>query len=75
MQIAASPTDDWSLRVSFPNHKSVSRILNDIKRALADEALRRSDGRKRKAARLLGISRDSFYRYIRDDTQDEDKES
>ncbi len=34
-------------------------------KALCEEALRRAEGNKKEAAALLGISRFSFYRYMK----------
>jgi PAS domain S-box-containing protein len=57
--------EDWCFTISFPSHKSVAEVFDEVKQALAEEALRRSGGSRKKAAGLLGISRDSFYRYKR----------
>jgi two-component system, NtrC family, response regulator AtoC len=56
---------EWSFILSFPSQKSVTEVFDDVKQALAEEALRRSGGSRKKAASLLGISRDSFYRYLK----------
>jgi PAS domain S-box-containing protein len=65
-----SASEEWSFNVTFPSRKSVTEIFDDVKQALAEEALRRSGGSRKKAAGLLGISRDSFYRYIRNGSMD-----
>ncbi|MGO9566868.1 MAG: PAS domain S-box protein [Desulfomonilaceae bacterium] len=56
---------DWSFNISFPSGKSITEVFDDLKQALAAEALRRCYGSRKKAASLLGISRDSFYRYLK----------
>ena len=56
---------DWSFNIPFPSAKSITEIFDDLKQALAMEALRRCRGSRKKAASLLGISRDSFYRYLK----------
>jgi two-component system, NtrC family, response regulator AtoC len=61
----AYAASDWSFSVSFPSERGVTEILEDLKAALTEEALRRSGGSRKKAARMLGISRDSFYRYMK----------
>jgi PAS domain S-box-containing protein len=58
-------TNDWGYKVCFPVDMGVGEILDNLKAALAGEALRRSGGCRKKAAGLLGISRDSFYRYLK----------
>jgi PAS domain S-box-containing protein len=63
-------SEEWSFSVTFPSRKSVTGIFDDVKQALAEEALRRSGGSRKKAASLLGISRDSFYRYMRSGSLD-----
>jgi two-component system response regulator AtoC len=49
--------ESWSFTVSFPTEKSIHDVARDMKRALVTEALRRADGSRQVAARLLGISR------------------
>ncbi len=61
----ASSGGDWSYTVPFPEERSLHDVTNDLKRSLTIEALRRSRGHKRKAARLLGISHDTIYRFIK----------
>jgi DNA-binding NtrC family response regulator len=56
---------EWSLKVDFPANCSLHDVTEDVTRSLCIEALRRCGGRKRMAAKLLGISRDSFYRYLK----------
>ncbi len=62
-----SSTREWSYTVSFPEGQTLRDITGDLKRSLVVEALRRSSGHKRQAARLLGISHDSIYRLIKSD--------
>jgi two-component system response regulator AtoC/two-component system nitrogen regulation response regulator NtrX len=62
--------EEWSFNICFPSRKSVTEIFDDVKQALAEEALRRSGGSRKRAAGLLGISRDSFYRYMRNERLD-----
>jgi len=62
-----SSVQEWSYTVSFPEERSLHDVADDLKRSLIVEALRRSGGHRRKAARLLGISHDSIYRFIKSD--------
>lgn len=55
-------TEKWPLQLDFPEGISVHDLLRKVKRCLILEALRRSDGSNQHAARLLGISRQSFLR-------------
>jgi DNA-binding NtrC family response regulator len=57
--------EDWSCTVVFPGDRNLHEVMNEITHLLCSEALRRSSGSKKTAARLLGISRDSFYRYMK----------
>lgn len=59
------PEPDWFYTVAFPEGRSLHDITNDIRRSLVIEALRRTGGAKRNAAKLLGISHDSLYRFIK----------
>jgi transcriptional regulator with PAS, ATPase and Fis domain len=56
---------DWSCTVTFPEGRTLRDITGEITRSLVAEALRRCGGSKRAAARLLGISHDSLYRFMR----------
>lgn len=60
-----SSDSKWSFTASFPHDRSLRDVTDDLKRSLIAEALRRSGGHRRKAARLLGISHDSIYRFVK----------
>lgn len=67
-------TDDWSFTSSFPAEGAALRSVTEtLAKAVCTEALRRSGGCKRAAARMLGISRDSLYRYMAKFTQEADR--
>jgi DNA-binding NtrC family response regulator len=57
--------DNWSYTVNFPVGKNIHDLTRDMKRSLVMEALRRANGSKQVAARLLGISRHAFAHQMR----------
>lgn len=56
--------EEWSFKTEFPPGRTLRDLTDDLIHSLCIEALRRSEGNRREAARLLKISRDSLYRYI-----------
>lgn len=65
--------ESWSHRITFPEQKDLNELMRDIRKSLCSEALRRADGNRSKAAHILGISRDAFYRYLKDRSMSEKK--
>jgi transcriptional regulator with PAS, ATPase and Fis domain len=61
----SATSHDWSHEIRFSDDQSLTTIVDDVTRSLCREALRRSRGSKKEAATLLGISRQSLYRYIK----------
>ena len=59
------PRETSVVSVNFPTDRSLHDVTDEVVRSLCLEALQRSSGRKQEAARLLGISRNSLYRYLR----------
>ena len=59
---------EWSHEVTFPDRANLQDIIDQVTRSLCVEALRRSTGNRKEAAELLGISRQSLYRYIKSQT-------
>jgi PAS domain S-box-containing protein len=57
--------EEWSYNLRFPSEVGLYEIRDQVTRALCEEALRRAHGNKKEAASLLGISRFSFYRYMK----------
>ncbi len=57
--------EDWYLKIRFPAEGTLRDINNQVTASLVVEALRRCEGSRKEAARLLGISRDSIHRFIR----------
>ncbi len=56
---------DWSYTVTFPEEEGINEAADEMKRALIEEALRRSGGSKQNAAELLRISRYSLFRMLK----------
>ncbi|MFH0823146.1 MAG: sigma 54-interacting transcriptional regulator [Pseudomonadota bacterium] len=71
--------EDWFHRSVFPVHeRTLHDVTDEVIKSLCLEALRRCDGNRRRAARMLGIARDSLYRHMKrfgigheDQTKDE----
>ncbi len=51
--------------MEFPLDKGLRQVNDGVTEALCIEALRRTGGNQKEAARLLGISRDSMHRFAR----------
>jgi len=56
---------NWSHTVTFPHGSCLRDVTDEITKALCLEALKRCQGNKKGAASLLGIARDSLYRYLK----------
>jgi PAS domain S-box-containing protein len=57
--------DEWSHEIRLGETQNLATILDDVTRNLCTEALRRTGGSRKDAANLLGISRQSLYRYMK----------
>ena len=56
----------WSITSTFPvTGRTLHNVTDEVIESLCVEAMRRAGANRRKAARLLGISRDSLYRYLK----------
>jgi DNA-binding NtrC family response regulator len=56
----------WSHVSSFPlDERTLHDVTDEVIKSLCLEALRRCDGNKRCAARVLGIARESLYRHMK----------
>ncbi len=57
---------EWSHLSRFPDHdRTLHDVTDDMIKSLCLEALRRCDGKRMAAARMLGIARDSLYRHMK----------
>ncbi|MBI5250876.1 MAG: sigma 54-interacting transcriptional regulator [Desulfomonile tiedjei] len=61
----AKGPQDWSHAVSFPRGRSLHQVTDEITELLCKEALHRCKGKRKEAAQILGISRNSLYRYMK----------
>lgn len=57
--------EHWYHTVTFPDGRGLRDVVDEITESLCLEALRRCQGNKKAAANLLGIARDSLYRYVK----------
>ena len=57
--------DAWSYTVCHLPNQTFHDIVDEVSTALCDHALTVCQGNKQRAARLLRISRETFYRYLR----------
>jgi PAS domain S-box-containing protein len=64
LQTQEQGQEEWSFKTNFTPGRTLRDIYEELIYSLCVEALRRSGGNRREAARILGISRDSLYRYI-----------
>jgi PAS domain S-box-containing protein len=60
-----SQDTEWSVATKFPSGQSLNDLTGELRRALINEALRRTGGHRREAATLLGISRYSLKHYMK----------
>lgn len=58
-------TEEWTLTTHFPDGESLNEVLDEVKESLIEEALRRAKGKRKDAAKLLGISRNSLKHHMR----------
>jgi PAS domain S-box-containing protein len=59
-------SESWSHMSSFPVHElTLHDVTDEVIKSLCLEALRRCEGNRRCAARMLGIARDSLYRHMK----------
>ena len=61
----AAKDDEWSHMVRFPRNHSMTEVTREVRESLVREALRRTDGNRSRAARMLGITRYSLLRVMK----------
>jgi len=57
--------EDCLYKVRLSNDRTLHDVTDEAIKSLCEEALRRTGGAKKEAAKILGISRDSLYRYMK----------
>jgi DNA-binding NtrC family response regulator len=57
--------EPWSHKVNLDPDRSLHEVLDEVAKALCVESVRRCNGSKTKAARMLGISRGVLYRSMK----------
>lgn len=62
--IPGSAETEWKFTSSFPAAQGLLEVKEDLMRALCREAVKRCNGNKTAAAKLLGISRNALYRHM-----------
>jgi DNA-binding NtrC family response regulator len=55
----------WIRDLPFPASWTLKEVTDEITKQMCIQALRRAKGNKKKAAKMLGSSRDALYRYLR----------
>jgi PAS domain S-box-containing protein len=67
LALPASQTrdDDWSYTVRYTPGRTVRDVTDEIKSFMCAAAMDVCQGNKKEAAKLLNISRDAFYKYIK----------
>jgi PAS domain S-box-containing protein len=65
LQIDKKLISDWNWSTSFPPAISFNDVLVQLKRALIEEALARSDGKRIEAAQTLGMTRDALKKQMK----------
>jgi len=57
--------EEWSVTIRFPENQSLNDVVQDLKRLLVVEALQKADGKRKRAAGLLGLTPDALKHYMR----------
>jgi DNA-binding NtrC family response regulator len=67
LKLPAKTSDDekWSCDLPFPSYWKLREVTDEITKSMVMQALRRTGGNKKEAAKMLGTSRDALYRYIK----------
>jgi PAS domain S-box-containing protein len=56
---------EWSHTIQYVEGQTLREVTDEITKSLCSEILQRCRGNKKETARVLGISRDALYRYMR----------
>lgn len=58
--------EEWTWKTEFSPGRTYAELLTDFKRALFEEAIRRSGGNRTQAAKLLGTARETFTKRLKE---------
>jgi DNA-binding NtrC family response regulator len=58
--------EEWTWKTEFSPGRTYTELLTDFKRALFEEAIKRSGGNKAQAAKLIGTARETFTRRLKE---------
>ncbi|HTY22867.1 MAG TPA: helix-turn-helix domain-containing protein, partial [Desulfomonilaceae bacterium] len=64
LPVVAEGPKGQAIKVDFRG-RTLRDVTDELTRSMCLDALQRSHGNKREAAKLLGIARDSLYRYLK----------
>ncbi len=65
-QKAGEPAEgQWTHPVSYVRGRTLKEVHQEVTKYLCEQALLDCGGKKPEAAKLLGVSRDAFYRYVK----------
>ncbi|MFH1114960.1 MAG: PAS domain S-box protein [Pseudomonadota bacterium] len=65
LPVQSTDDRDWSYTVGYVDGQSLREVTDQVTKSLCSEVLQRCRGNKKETARILGISRDALYRYMR----------
>ena len=75
MPTSRAAHNDCLYKVCFSPDCTLHEVTDEVVKVLCGEALKCTDGNKKEAARILGISRDSLYRYMKKFGMEPDEET
>jgi PAS domain S-box-containing protein len=58
---------EWAVSIPFHPGRQMSALTKELAKKICLEAIKRNGGNRSAAARSLGLSRDTLYRYLRND--------
>lgn len=65
LPVTCADDREWSHTIQYVEGQTLREVTDEVTKSLCTEMLQRCRGNKKETARLLGISRDALYRYMR----------